>query len=295
MIYAIIPVLNRWNYTYKCIKSLSDQTPTSNPLKIVVIDHGSSDGTKENIKKYFPNVTILEGSLDMWWAGATNLGIKYIMNISNDIHNDLILTINNDVTVDNNFVLNIFNDFKENSPCLIGSTTVDFFNKDKLIYCGSKWNRYTAKFTSIAKTKYSNSYKSLEAHNISRVIESDMLPGRGVLIPLKLFYEIGLYDDNYFPHYAADDDFSIRAKNRNYKLFVSSKAVVYELSQVNTQIHKLGSFLSIIECFSSLKSPLNLKVRLRWALKHSPIGIIYFIFDILRLFFSKIKLLFIYR
>ena len=51
MIYIIIPVFNRWNFTVECLNSLINQTYKK--FKIIVVDHGSTDGTSFNIKNEF--------------------------------------------------------------------------------------------------------------------------------------------------------------------------------------------------------------------------------------------------
>jgi len=40
---------------------------------VVLADSGSSDGTREYLKTV-PWVVAVDGSPDMWWAGATNAG-----------------------------------------------------------------------------------------------------------------------------------------------------------------------------------------------------------------------------
>lgn len=42
-------------------------------------------------------MVVLNGDEDLWWAGATNLGIKYVLENIKD--SDFILTLNNDVEV----------------------------------------------------------------------------------------------------------------------------------------------------------------------------------------------------
>jgi len=59
------------------------------------------------------------------------------------------------------------------------------------------------------------------------LLPSCSLPGRGVLIPRSVFNVVGLYDEKKFPHYAADMDFSVRAENAGYKLFVDADNPVY--------------------------------------------------------------------
>ena len=110
------------------------------------------------------------------------------------------------------------------------------------------------------------------------------MPGRGTLIPVTVFKEIGLYDSTNFPHYAADEDFSYQAKKSGWVLKIAYDAVVKsDVSSTGVAMNKpVFSIAYFKEQFFSIKSPLNLKIKYRWALKNSPLKQIYFLFDIVR-------------
>jgi GT2 family glycosyltransferase len=90
MIYIVIPVFNRINFTRECLISLRGQTYTD--YKTLVVDDGSTDDTEEIIKREFPEVKVLKGDGNLWWTGATNMGIEYALKIGHE--NDFILTLN---------------------------------------------------------------------------------------------------------------------------------------------------------------------------------------------------------
>ena len=74
MIHVIIPVHNRLKKTITCLKSLEKQNIYKN-LRIIIVNDGSNDGTKEHITKNFPQVNIINGDGSLFWGGAINLGI----------------------------------------------------------------------------------------------------------------------------------------------------------------------------------------------------------------------------
>ena len=94
MINVIIPVHNRLKLTIKCINSLKEQYNFSN-LKIIVVDDASTDNTFQYLKENFKNIIILKGSGSLFWGGAVNYGIEYVL--KNSETNDWILLVNNDV------------------------------------------------------------------------------------------------------------------------------------------------------------------------------------------------------
>ena len=59
MIYIVIPVFNRKQFTKDCLDSLRKQTDKR--FKVVVVDDGSTDGTSDMLKEEYPEVHILYG------------------------------------------------------------------------------------------------------------------------------------------------------------------------------------------------------------------------------------------
>lgn len=254
---------------------------THSDYKIIVVDHGSTDGTKEFITTYFKSVDIILTNSSKWWAGAVNIAIRKILKESKN-YNDLIITLNNDLEVNKDYLEQLLKVYELTKPSLIGSITVNIENTNQVIYCGIKWNNIIAKYT--------NNYLNTEFNKISNSINfvgTDLLSGRGTLYPIELFRKYRLFDENNFPHYAADEDFSLMASRHGYDLVISTKAVIkshYKESGLKKDRK------TIINYFSSLKSPANLKRRLIWARKHSPVPYIYFMFDFIRIFISYFKL-----
>lgn len=271
MIYIIIPVFNRWHFTKQCLLSLLKQNNSN--YKIVVVDHGSTDNTSEKLKIEFPEVIILFGNDSMWWTAATNLGVKFAL--SNNA--DFVLTLNNDLEVEEDYLDSLLKIYQENKPCLVGSLTVDFENQDNILFIGGTWNKYFAKYKA-----YNKVYKSLKKLDSDfESIESDMLPGRGVLIPIDAFHKVGVYDEIKFPHYCADDDFSLRCKSVGYNLVVSVKSIVKSYTDETNSLFKFKNFTSI-------RSPFNIYTKYNWAKKHTPIPIMYFALDIMRIITSQL-------
>ncbi|WP_170971089.1 glycosyltransferase family 2 protein [Ilyomonas limi] len=284
MIYIIIPVHDRLQYTINCIESLISQKEEK---RIIVVDDGSSDGTSAYLKTNFPDVAVLQGDGNLWWTGAMNKGVEFVLkNASTE--DDFILSLNNDLVVPNNYLDELCKASQLKPNALIGSVTVDVEEKTFVHYAGVKWNAYTgaAKHNITSKTTLS------EIQRKSNLLETSYLPGRGVLIPIKVFKSIGLYDEVNFPHYRADHDFSLRAKKAGFDLFISSKAVVYSHTQETGLKRK--NYKSIIEylkiSLTSMKSPVNLNNRWRWAKKHAKsFPVFYFTLDMTRVLKSLLQ------
>ncbi len=275
-----MPVLNRWSYTEKCLCSLQNQT--FKDFKIVVIDHGSTDNTSDNIRKYFPEVIILKGDESMWWTEATNFGVKY----AQQNNAEYVLTLNNDLIVQTDYLFHLYDVAKKNPNSIVGSVSVDINEPSKVIYTGTKWNKWTAKYRSTIDLS-----KFKEIQTTQTIIETDLLPGRGTLIPVKAFDDLGLFDDVHFPHYAADEEFSNRCKKNGFKLVISTHAIVQSEVEATglKNVHKSKNIKYWRDLFTSQRSPINLKRRWYWAKLNCPLPIVYFAIDLFRILGSQLK------
>ncbi|MDR2236270.1 MAG: glycosyltransferase family 2 protein [Chryseobacterium sp.] len=72
-VYIIIVTYNAMKWAQRCFTSLRN---SSVPVKCLVIDNGSSDGTQEYIKKHFPEVDFTQSETNLGFGKANNIGIE---------------------------------------------------------------------------------------------------------------------------------------------------------------------------------------------------------------------------
>lgn len=280
-IFIVIPVFNKIHYTTKCLMSLTKQTYKN--FQTIVVDDGSTDGTTETINQLFPNVIVLQGTGDLWWTGGTNMGVEYALKEAKE--NDFILTLNNDLEVRDDYLESLVEAYENNKPCLVGSVSVNSNNPEKIEFLGEKRNFCTGKSCPTVNIKH---YSELLTKH--RYIDSDVLPGRGTLIPVKVFNQIGLFDFDCFPHYAADHDFARRAYKAGYKLIVSTQAVVISVVESTGLTYVLNpTFKVFFKSFFTIKSPVNLRLIYYWSIRHSPIKIGYIFVSLGRICVSFVR------
>ena len=92
---VLIAVHNRLAFTQRCVESLRVAS-REKAVRYVVVDDGSTDGTAEWLAGQ-PDIETLRGNGDLWFGGATDLGIRFII----DNHGECthLLIINNDTFV----------------------------------------------------------------------------------------------------------------------------------------------------------------------------------------------------
>ncbi|WP_031529042.1 glycosyltransferase family 2 protein [Dyadobacter crusticola] len=291
-VYIIIVVYKRLQLTQDCLLSLQKQTYSD--YKVVVVDHCESDSaTFDYVKQNLPEIDIIKGSDDMWWTAATNFGIRFVAdNLKPDWNRDLILTLNNDLTVPQDYLeqlVKTYNQFHKES--MIGSVSLDGSQEGLIDFAGCIWNHISTRIRStFAPNTHYDSIKNL-GH-----VDSDLLPGRGTLFPMKLIELIGYYDEQNFPHYASDYDFSYRAKLKGYRLIVATRAYLKSaVGETGVRFDKNANAAPTLSYFwktqSSIKSPINIKTRYNWAKKHSRLPFVYFAIDSLRVVISYLNYL----
>lgn len=258
-VFVIIPVHNRKEITRRCLSALAKQTLPG--FNTIVIDDGSTDGTSEMIKKDFPEVVLLRGDGNLWWTGGTNLGIKHALGQQANI----IVTLNDDVIIKSNYLKNSIKAHGERPNALIGSINLSQEKPCRLLYAGIvSLNSWTAKCVKRGKllAPYDQGFKGLLA--------TYSLPGRGTLIPCAVFEKIGFFDEKHFSQYAADQDFSLRARDSGFDLVINADNPVYSPFEAGRTGGDEQSFLSFFKSFFTMRSCNYLPVLIRYNFRHHP-------------------------
>lgn len=258
-LYLVIPVHNRLNTTRQCLECLKKQTYSK--FNIIVIDDGSSDGTSDMIRAEFPDVVLLKGDGNLWWTGATNKGCRYAL----DHGAQLIVTLNDDVIVGEDYLGKLVEAHQQRPNALIGSLNLSQEKPPRLLYAGiESFNPWTA--------KYKKRGRLLQVYNdeFSGLLHTYNLPGRGVLIPRVVFDKIGFFDEKYFKHYAADYDFSLRASCVGFPLLVNMDNPVFSPYEPDRPGGAKQSFSAFCKSFFSFRSSNYLPISLRYNFRHYP-------------------------
>lgn len=276
MIYICIPVYNRIEYTRKCIRSIQKQSFLN--YSIIICDDASTDGTPEIIASEFPGVKVLKGNGNLWWSGATNMCVEYALKGAES--SDFIFTLNNDTELASDTFTELM-DFSSKNPETIVACG-NYFNSDH--------NRLEATaFIERAKWPFSEYHRLLfpwgqDVRELKeRIIEVSSVSGKGVLIPASVFKKAGLYNAEKLPQYHGDTEFTRRARNCGFRIFLDLNAVIYTdqsasgIGQVNSRV----SLKEFIVSFRSLRSENYLpSLKNRAKLIYGNKWLIYLIFNI---------------
>jgi len=257
-VWVVIPSFNALAVTRSCLADLVDQTyPTQ---MVILSDSGSTDGTCEAVVQEFPHVVMVQGNPDWWWTKATNAGVKYAL--SRASADDYILTLNNDVVVPPRYLAAMVGMSQQYPQSIIGSIIYDAADRSKLVECGTYIDWWTMKYHFLTPSDFDQSGFSEKLA---------FLCGKGVLYPVGVFREHGLFEDTILPHYGADQDFVASCKKRGYTLRVQTHVPLYSREDITAASAKdTPSLREKLQLFFMRKSKVNLGVHTRIMLRHCP-------------------------
>lgn len=251
------PVFNRKNFTKNFLEALKKQTVTD--FTVVIVDDGSTDGTAQMIEDEFPGTILLKEEGDLWWAEATNVGIRYAL----ENNASYILTLNDDTLPEEDFMEKMVFWAQKKPRALLGALQVDEKTK-KIVYGGELRSWMFGKYTLLA-----NTLGESERHGLHEVSQ---FPGRGLLIPIEVFKTIGLYDSKNFPQTVADLDFTHRAVHNGYEIYCNydAKINIYPDESATSKIFTNKSLPNYFKHLFSIKGGGNLIFFSKCAWKNCP-------------------------
>ncbi len=229
LVYIIVLNWNGRDLTLDCLKSL-EKIQYDN-YKILVVDNGSSDGSRKKITKQYPNIEILQLDKNIGYAAGNNAGFKFIK-IKNP---DYVIFLNNDTIVDSNFIEPLVNPLVDNLE--IYQTVPKIFYADspnKIWYAGGKVNFWIGLVNHKGIRKEDNiSFNQLEY--------TDYATGCCFCVRYKDFEELSGFDTS-FPMYAEDVDLSLRIRADGKKILYVPNSIIWH--KVSASI---GGELSILK------------------------------------------------
>ncbi len=170
-VHAIVPVFNRLALTQQIVECLRNQV-VSEPLQILLINDGSTDGTSEWLASQ-SDIEVLEGDGSLFWGGAVDLALRHLD--SRTAHKDWVLLINNDITVSENFVQRLLDIAKAYAPAAVGSVIRDENQPRRLLSLGPKIDAWRLLVTDLLTSRKPGQTMRLLLQMLCQVVEYSFL------------------------------------------------------------------------------------------------------------------------
>jgi GT2 family glycosyltransferase len=225
---VVIPCHNNLDVLKSSIPAIFSDSYT-----LVVFDDGSSDGTKLWLKDNFPHIHVLSGDGSNWWTGSLAKSVDYCK----ELGFEYLVSLNADVLISPQIVKDLLRQSRQHGDAIIASVVVDVSNPETILWAGSSFGKIH-NLVPIYVSRYIVKSGTHVSKLPEKVYQVDEIHGRGVLLPMSVFKQIGNYDRLTFPQYGGDTDFSLRAKRHGVKMFVDPSCVAQVFVQ-NTSLNRL--------------------------------------------------------
>lgn len=289
---ALIPTFNRVKSLQSCLQCLKEQVfsftqpkaqsipaspdpssppsslpkaqgipnPTVTLIPIVIVD-GSTDGTLEMLEKEFPEAIIVRGDGNWWYTKCINEGIKTAIREKCDF----VLTLNDDLSFPADYVSTLLRDYYSSGPgSVIGSVSLSKSLPRIITFSGVPAISFTLK-----ESNYIPKFSPISEETLSGLKTSIVLSGRGILYPINIFEQLGLYD-NRLVQYSSETDFTYRASRSGIPVMISYNAVVYENVQMTSDgaVYNNPSLKTLYKSFKNDYSINSFRKTWYYSIKH---------------------------
>ena len=207
----LLTCFNRKEKTLICLHSLyKAKMPKDLFFDVFLVDDGSSDGTAEAVKDFDPDIHIVQGSGELFWAGGMRLAYKHAREYKDF---DFFLLLNDDVELKTDFIINIFEcrqfGFEKNGKGGVYSSSTLDKKTNKISYGGHV----------LSKSMTNPNYELLLPTN--RPQQCHLTNANILLVEKEVIDKIGFFDPG-FIHSFADYDFSLRAVKAGFPVYITS-------------------------------------------------------------------------
>lgn len=223
----------------RCLQSVF-ASQTSKKFKVWVVDNGSTDGSVQMIKEFFPQSQIISNDDNVGFAHANNQAIK-------DSSGEYVMLLNPDTVVEKDVFEALVN-FLEKHPD-IGAVGPRLLNPDGTLqesaYPKPTLAREFWRLFHLDRF-YCYAEYSMDKWSLTVAKEVDVLMGACLLIRRKVLDQVGLLDDNFFV-YSEEVDLCTRIRDYGWRISWVPTAVVVHLGGQSTRQIQQEMFLQLYQ------------------------------------------------
>jgi GT2 family glycosyltransferase/2-polyprenyl-3-methyl-5-hydroxy-6-metoxy-1,4-benzoquinol methylase len=206
----VIPVYNQFDYTYNCLKSISQYSGSKIGYEIIIANDCSDDITTQ-INEVISNINVI----------TTDINLRFLKNCNNaakQAKGKYILFLNNDTQVQDNWLSPLVELIEKDEKIgAVGSKLV--YENGMLQEAGgilwndaSAWNYGRMDDPALPEYNY--------------VKEVDYISGAALMVKKSIWDKLGGFDENFSPAYCEDSDICFSIRKMGYKVMYQPASVI---------------------------------------------------------------------
>jgi GT2 family glycosyltransferase len=229
-VYVLAPVHNRRAITEHFIRCLMAQTYSN--WHLVLIDDGSTDGTKDMARALISSLTVLVGTGNWWWGGSLQQGFKWLKR-NGVAADDVVLIVNDDTEFGPDFIAAAVEALPLNGMLLAQLYGIRSRAFEEV---GARWD-----------------WESFGCVGVNEISQVNCFATRGLFLRFADMLKTGGFRPWLMPHYYSDYEYTLRARRRGLT-FATSENVRLYYDDSTTGIRKVGEINSVAEGLRTLLS-----------------------------------------
>ncbi|MHA1380646.1 MAG: glycosyltransferase family 2 protein [Candidatus Helarchaeota archaeon] len=211
---------NGLNDTLDCLESLNKITYKN--FNIILVDNGSIRNEAKIIQNKYPSIKVIRNNSNEGFCKGNNTAAKLVL----EDNVDYLLFLNNDTTVEPNFLTEMIKYVESNKEVgIAGPLILNYYQRNKVYSSGGKLN------TTLFNCKEFKTFPKKVNHNIN------FISGCAFLIKRNVIEKIGLWDEDYFGYWE-ETDYCLRAIKKGYTIACVPQSIIYH------KVAKTNKYLS---------------------------------------------------
>lgn len=216
LVSIIIPVYNQFAYTYCCLKSIKKYSENI-PYEIILADDCSNDETAE-IEKIVSGLQVIHNTENLLFLKNCNHAAKIA-------RGKFLLFLNNDTQVQAGWLSALLDVAENKEDCgIVGS---------KLIYPDGSLQEAGGIIWNDGFGWNYGKGDDPDAPDYQYLRETDYISGASIMIPKKLWEQIGGFDEVFAPAYYEDTDLAFEVRRRGKKVYYQPRSVVVHFEGIS--------------------------------------------------------------